>query len=169
MSFGFLGDSTLPLSAYDKMINEAMHLILVCYRSHCQNLTQVRQEMWKCLTESRKLCSLPPTSETLTENTKRAHLQLAIWHHALDPDPINHGWTHVVHSSLNPTVVPQSIHFAPDELISLTKCSCASATRAFKSGKCSSVSAGLTCTLFYACKAGPLCHNKFTTSYFNDD
>ena len=138
VSFGFFGSSTLPLSAYDKMISEAMHFILACYNmSHCQDLTQARQELWKikmakCLAGPPKLCSLPPTTEAFTENAKRAHLQLAVWYHALDSepphlDPKNHGWTRKEDStSLCPSVIPQGTHLAPDELIRLIKCSCAS-------------------------------------------
>ena len=181
VSFGFFGSSTLPLSAYDKMISEAMHFILACYNmSHCQDLTQARQELWKikmakCLAGPPKLCSLPPTTEAFTENAKRAHLQLAVWYHALDSepphlDPKNHGWTRKEDStSLCPSVIPQGTHLAPDELVRLIKCSCASTKKACKSGKCSCVSTGLSCTLFCSCKGGVLCHNRFATSHFYDD
>ena len=34
-----------------------------------------------------KLKALPPTTEALLENVKRAHLQVSIWKQVLHPDP----------------------------------------------------------------------------------
>ena len=174
MSFSFLGNCTLPLSAYDKMVKEAMDFILACYNMrHYQNLTQAQQEVWnakmaKSIAEPPKLYSLPPTSEAFAENANRAYLQLAIWLHALDPDPPNldptiHGWTHVTDatSSITPTIIPIGTLLAHGELLNLIKCGCTSLTRACKSGKCSCVSSGLAYTLFCTCKGVEGCQNKF--------
>ena len=120
----FFGNCTLPLSAYDKMVKEAMDFILASYNmTHCQTLTQARQDVWKVImaksiAEPPKLYSLPPTSEALAENAKRVHLQLAIWLRAIYPpnlDLTNHGWTYVTGftSSITPTIIPQKPSLYP--------------------------------------------------------
>ena len=74
VSFGFFGSSTLPLSAYDKMISEAMHFILACYNmSHCQDLTQARQELWKIKMAK---CLAGPPSFALFHPLQRLSLRM---------------------------------------------------------------------------------------------
>ena len=123
VSFAFLRNCTLPLSANDKMVKEAMDFILAYYTIMriCQTLTQIRQEVWKAkmaksIAEPPKLYSLPPTSKAFHENAKRGHLQLAIWLHVLEPEPRpNEPWQNACNrpNLLHyPTSIPQepSIH-----------------------------------------------------------
>ena len=54
----------------------------------CSSMTECRVKMWRSKTgksgaSSVKLCSIPPTTESFTENVHRCHLQVAIWKAAL--------------------------------------------------------------------------------------
>ncbi len=58
----------------------------------CTSLTGAHQIMWankvgQSVAAATKLASLPPTNEAFNENVAGAHLQVAVWGNALQPDP----------------------------------------------------------------------------------
>ncbi|KAH3727484.1 hypothetical protein DPMN_053422 [Dreissena polymorpha] len=66
-------------------------------------MSDVRYEVWlstigkKNIRNMPKLQALPPTTESLLENVKRAHLQTCIWKATLEQDPptfnvTEYGW-----------------------------------------------------------------------------
>lgn len=96
-----LGD---PNANFEDVLTQSTDFIAACYSMTGDQITMssVRQKVWsskvgKAPSCGPKLCSLPPTSESFTENVKRAHLQASVWKHATetDPpemDPVNYGW-----------------------------------------------------------------------------
>ena len=100
-SLNLLGNTGgLPFS---EVVDQATHFMLVCYdQQRCHSMTEARQQMWfskvsMSKASAPKLCSLP-TSEAFEQNVARAHLQIAIWLHSLDPnppvlDPTSYGWS----------------------------------------------------------------------------
>ena len=56
-------------------------------------MSNVRFDVWLTkmaktnIRQTPKLLSLPPASESFSENVKRAHLQTCIWKSAMDSDP----------------------------------------------------------------------------------
>ena len=153
-----------------------------CGHKDCSSMSEARKKSWatkvgKGTTAIPKLKSLPPTTEAFLENVKRAHLQAAVWKHALDLDPpsldpTEHGY---VRDDSSKTMLPKSIHedvsLAPQEILKLIRCSCES-ERPCKSGRCGCVSGKLPCTVFCGCHAED-CHNELTkcdvASDANDD
>ena len=100
-------------------------------------MTEARIKSWttkpgrKTATKVPKLCSLPPTSEVFEENVKRVHFQCAIWRRALQEppnvDPTKYGWFKDEQTkSLQPVTLPPLKLSAPDYIIKLVCCSCAS-------------------------------------------
>ena len=117
-SLNLLGNTGGP--PFSEVVDQATHFMLVCYgQQRCLSMTEARQQMWfskvsRSMASAPKLCSLPPTSEAFEQNVARAHLQVAIWLHALDPnppvlDPTYYGWSQAEGSTaLSPTTVPQT-------------------------------------------------------------
>ena len=105
---------------FSEVVDQATHFILACYgQQRCHSMTEARQQMWfskvrRSKASAPKLCSLTPTSEAFEQNVARAHLQVEIWLHALDPNshvlyPTSYGWSQEEGSTaLSPTVVPQT-------------------------------------------------------------
>ncbi len=97
---------------------QATPFILASYgQTKCTSLTGAHQKMWamkvgQCMAAAPKLASLPPTNEAFNENVARAHLQVAVWRNALQPDPpaiepIAYGWSLEEGSkTLIPTTLP---------------------------------------------------------------
>ncbi|MES9879342.1 MAG: hypothetical protein ABW185_00480 [Sedimenticola sp.] len=174
VSFDLLGDSTLPMTSYDQMIEEAARFIIACYNlTGKTTLTEARVEAWKTkmrrsALEPPKLCSLPPTSEAFRQNALRAHYQLAAWRNGLQPnppslDPTDHGWSRVEGTTkLIPTIVPLNNALAPAELLKVIKCGCESSSPC-STKRCGCRSQKLTCTLFCVCRGGDACGNKIET------
>ena len=120
----------------------------------------------KSASKVRNLCSLPPTMEAFHENVKRAHFQCAIWKSALldppDLDPTQYGWSRDEETkSLLPVVLPPTISPAPDYILKLVCCSCASDAPCSTS-KCGCVAANLACTAFCHCQGSFVCGNEPT-------
>ena len=101
-SLNLLGNTGRP--PFSEVVDQAIHFMLVCYgQQRCHSMKQARQQMWfskvrRSKASAPKLCSLPPTSEAFEQNVARAHLQVAIWVHALDPnppvlDPTSYNWS----------------------------------------------------------------------------
>ena len=108
-----------------------------------------------------KACSLPPTSESLAENVKRAHLQACVWTQAteLDPpelNPVDYGWEkNEATKALNPVMLPMNIKLAPPEVLQLIKCSCGGESPC-GTLRCRCYSARPSCTIFCTCQGGAL-------------
>lgn len=168
-SLSLLGDihALLP-----DITRQASKFVAACYgHKDCSSMSEARKKSWatkvgKGTTAIPKLKSLPPTTEAFLENVKRAHLQAAVWKHALDLDPpsldpTEHGY---VRDDSSKTMLPKSIHedvsLAPQEILKLIRCSCES-ERPCKSGRCGCVSGKLPCTVFCGCHAED-CHNELT-------
>ena len=131
----FVSDTSRILS---EVTAQATPFILACYgQSKCTSLTGERQKMWankvyQSVAGAPKLASLPSTNEAFNENVARAHLQLAVWRNALQPDPPTidptaFGWSLAEgYKTLIPTTLPSDTPLAPDDLLKLLRCSCSS-------------------------------------------
>jgi len=81
---------------------------------------------------STKLCGLPPTTEAFEQNVYRAHFQVAQWHSALsgNPPPLNAvdcRWEAVETNKCRiPRNMAEGVPYAPEQILKLVKCSCAS-------------------------------------------
>ena len=165
-----LGDmnSMLP-----DVILQATRFMLMCYgHFECQSMTSARQKIWttkisRSICGAPKLQTLPPTDEAFRENVLRAHLQVAVWRKALDPnppniDPLKHGWTRLHGStSLTPTTVSDDVSLVPDDILKMIKCSC-ERSMPCKSVRCGCHNASMPCTEFCACGGGHNCYNQKT-------
>ncbi len=141
---------------------QAIPFILACYGQN--KCTGVRQKMWankmgQNVAGAPKLVSLPPTNEAFNENVARAHLQVAVWRNALQPDPpaidpTAFGWSLEEGSkTLIPTTLPSDTPLAPDGSLKLLRCYCSSETP-WKIHRCGCSSASLACSVFCACQDG---------------
>ena len=160
-------------SSLEDAIHQSKHFILSCYgHSDCKTLTEARQTIWskkvsRSICSAPKLQSLPPTDEAFRENAARAHLQVAIWKHAIDPhppqlDPLNHGWMKDTCSdSLIPKTVAQDVSLAPADILKMIRCACESDIPC-KTKHCGCHSANMACTVFCSCKGGSGCFNEKT-------
>ena len=135
-SLSHLGDDSLTLA---DVIEQATAFMLACYgQSQCSSMTEARLKVWtskvgRSIAGAPKLATLPPTNGAFGENVARAHLQVAIWRHALDSDPpslqpTSYGWEQEHSNSLMPTTVPEGALLAPVQLLKLIRCSCESDT-----------------------------------------
>ena len=107
---------------FSEVADQATYFMLACYgQPRCHSMMEARQQMWfskvsRSKASAPKLCSLPPTSEAFEQNVARAHLQVAIWLHALYPnppilDPTSYGWSQEEESTaLSSTTVPPPRH-----------------------------------------------------------
>ena len=114
MSGSIISEVTAPATPF----------ILACYgQTKCTSLTGARQKMWankvgQSVAGAPKLASLPPTNEAFNENVARAHLQMAVWRNALQPDPpaidpTAFGWSREEGSkTLIPTTLPSDTPLA---------------------------------------------------------
>ena len=90
-SLNLLGNTGGP--PFSKVVDQSTHFILACYgQKRCNSMTEACQQMWfskvsRSKTSAPKLYSLSQTSEAFEQNVARAHLQVAIWLHALGPNP----------------------------------------------------------------------------------
>ena len=111
-----------------------------------------------------KLCSIPPTTETLTENVHRCHLQVAIWKAALldspELDPTKNGWE-LDHIGI---LVPRTVHSgtvsAPPDILQLIRCN--GKTSGCRTAACSCTKIGYT--IFCLCEGAEACKNSLTRS-----
>ena len=146
------------------------------------SMSDVRKEIWVSKisktksTKSPQLQSLPPTTEVFVENVKRAHFQAAIWKSAQYPDPPDmdptaFGWyKDHTRRCLLPVMFPDGVITAPQEILEMVRCGCASVTPC-QTGRCSCQAAKLPCTLFCGCQSKDVCRNDFTKlcSSINDE
>ena len=111
--------------------------------------------------------------EAFKENIKRAHLQCAIWRKALQEppslDPTEYGWLKDEETkSMQPVMLPSTKSPAPDYILKLICCSCASESPC-RSGKCGCVAANLACTVFCHCQGSSACKNEQTRAMEDSD
>ena len=173
----YVGDTSRILS---EITAQATPLILACCgQTKCTSLIGARQKMWakkvgQCMAAAPKLASLPPTNEAFNENVGRAHLQVAVWRNALQPDPpaidtTAFGWSlKEASKTLIPTTLPSYTPLAPDDLLKPVRCSCSSETPC-KTHICGCSSASLACLVFSACQGGQGCFNERTTQALQTD
>ena len=142
-------------------------------------MTEARIKSWttktgrKTATKVPKLCSPPPpTSEVFEENVKRVHFQCAIWRRALQEPPnvdsTKYWWFKDEQTkSLQPVTLPPSKLSAPDYILKLVCCSCAS-ERPCHSNRCGCVAAHLACTAFCHCQGNYICNNQQTRTIIEE-
>lgn len=176
-SLNLLGDLNATMEDITK---QATGFMCKCYNStDAATMTEARIKTWltktgrKSVSKIPKLCSLPPTSEVFEENVKRAHFQCAIWRKALQEppnlDPTTYGWFRDENTkSLQPIMFPTSKSPAPDYILKLVCCSCASETPC-SSTKCGCVAANLACTAFCHCQGSSVCRNEQTKAVEESD
>ncbi len=169
-SISYLGNTDVQLL---DVTTQAQEFILACYnQSGSTSMTEARQKVWSNKVGGKKagapkLCSLPPTNEACMQNILRAHLQVAIWRHSLEPnppdlDPTLYGWSREENSmSLSPNTVSEGTPLAPTDLLKLIRCSC-SAEFACSQKKCGCNGSGLACTVFCSCGGSQACFNENT-------
>ena len=173
----YVGDTSRIMS---EDTAHATPFILACYgQTKCTSLTGARQKMWankvgQSVAGAPKLASLPPTNEAFNENVARAHLQVAVWRKALQPDPpaidpTAFGWSREEGSkTLILTTLPSDTPLAPDDLLKLVRCSCSSETPC-KTQRCGCSSASLACSVFCGCQGGQGCFNERTRQTLQTD
>ena len=157
-----LGDTVMSLS---DSTQQAVQFLLSCYgQPNCSTMTEARHKTWSkkvasSVGGSPKLKTLPPTDDACKQNVARAHLQVAIWRQALEPDPptldpCRYGWgKEEGNNTLWPVTVAENVPLAPAELLQMIRCSCSGASPC-KTQRCGCQSAGLPCTIFCACHSG---------------
>ena len=133
----------------------------MCYSSKIEvqpTMSDMRYKIWSSkfgntATSTPKIQTLPPSSEAFKENVKRAHVQTLIWKSALllNPphiDPLEFGYArHEPSKSLVPVTLPAGVPIAPEDVLSLIKCSCKADQRC-RTQRCSCNRQKLPCTLF---------------------
>ena len=133
------------------------------------SMTECRVKMWRSKTgksgaSSVKLCSIPPTTETLTENVHRCHLQVAIWKAALldspELDSTKNGWELDHIGILVPRTVPSGTLSAPPDILQLIRCN--GKTSGCRTAACSCTKIGYT--IFCLCEGAEACKNSLTRS-----
>ena len=100
----------------------------------CNSMTECRVKIWcsktgKSGASSVKLCSIPPTTESFTENVHRCHLQVAICKAALiesppEMDATKYGWELDHLGVLVPRRVPSGTLSAPPDILQIIHCNC---------------------------------------------
>ena len=163
---------------FSYVVDQATHFMLACCgQQRCHS--EARQQMWfskvsRINASAPKLCSLLPTNKAFEQNVARAHLQVAIWLQALDPnppvlDPTSYGWSQKEGSTaLSSTTVPADTSLAPTELLKLIKCSCRSEMPC-STNKCSCNSSDMACTPFCSCQGEQACQNESGKYVLHDE
>ena len=139
------------------------------------SMTECRVNMWRSKTgtngaSSVKLCSIPPTSESFTENVHICHLQVAIWKAALlesppEMDSTKYGWELDHLGIMVPRSVPSGTLSAPPDILQLIHCN-------GKASGCRTVAWSCTksgCTIFCLCEGAEACENPLTRSQTEDE
>lgn len=165
-----LGIFSIP---FENIVKQATSFVASCYnynRPH-DNMSDVRIGVWtvkvgnKKITSAPPLKNLPPTAEAFRLHVLRAHYQAAIWRSALQsqpefPSPEHYGWTLDDESNAyDPIPVPESHPLAPNDVLQLIKCGCAS-DQPCGSMRCGCFAANMQCTIFCKCKGSTDCKNS---------
>ena len=142
-------------------------------------MTTARHKIWsikvsRTIGSAPKLQTLPPTNEAFRENVARAHLQVAIWRHASEPNPpdlnpVNFGWMKDESSdALLPVTVPRNVTLAPEDVLKMIKCACES-DMPCKTKRCGCHNANIACTVFCSCEGKRGCLNEKTQECLEAD
>ena len=169
-TFQYLGDLN---SSFDDVMVEAVKFISACYGSkERDDMSQIRVDLWskrmgkKNITAAPPLKSIPPTMEAFKENVLRAHVQVAVWKSATQPDPLSfdpteYGWSRDESTkTLTPKTLPQDVALAPPEVLELLRCGC-STNDPCSSQRCGCQIGHLPCTFFCACHGELSCCNPY--------
>ena len=166
-SLSAIGGTNCTLS---DIMSQATPYILACYgQTKCMTMTEARQKMWakkvsQSVASAPKLSSLPTTTESFAQNAARAHLQVAVWKNALEPnppqmEPRDFGWTQVAGKEMYPTPISDGVALAPDVLLKVVKCSCCGEIQC-RTKRCGCRQSNLACSVFCACQGGHQCFNE---------
>ena len=120
--------------------------------------------MSRSVASAPKLSSLPPTTESFAQNAARAHLQVAVWKNALEPnppqmEPRDFGWTQVPGKEMYPTPISDGVALAPDALLKVVKCGCSGEIQC-RTKRCGCRQSNLSCSVFCACQVDHRCFNE---------
>ena len=156
-------------SPFSEALQQAEKFVVACY--HQQDslpINEARKSIWasklgRKKATAPKLCILPPTIESFTQNVARAQLQIALWSTALNAEPPHadvtcYGWL-LSDGMLQPKMLETGHSLVPDNLMNLMKCTCKSEFPC-RTHRCSCKRSGLACTLFCACVCGQSCQNE---------
>lgn len=121
----------------------------VCHlygQSSADNVNDARYKAFCMASSALPELSMPPTSDALYQHCKRVNYQAAIMRHSLKgkmcaPSPVGNGW-HLEDGEL--TVMWMTRNPAPDSVLKVVHCSCKQGK--CETGRCSCMSARLTCT-----------------------
>ncbi|KAK3890902.1 hypothetical protein Pcinc_005201 [Petrolisthes cinctipes] len=166
-----------PEAQQKTVILEATQFIAACYGEKAgpdDSMSDIRYRHWisrmgrKTAASVHQLKSLPPTSEALVENVKRAHFQACIWRAALtgeapDMDPLENGWVlDDDFGGLIPVTLPPQTEIAPAAVMKLIQCRCSTETSC-STERCGCVASQISCSAFCHCQAEiRTCQNKWT-------
>lgn len=160
-------------TALPDKIAEASSFVAACYGKSSTNMSNVRFDVWltkmtiKNNKQTPKLQSLPPTSESFSENVKRAHLQTCIWKSAMDSeppdlDPTTFGWIKDTDSKiLTPLTIPADRLPAPPIVLQIICCRCAS-DQPCATARCSYYESQIPSTILCNCFLTSNCQNSLT-------
>ena len=113
----------------------------------------VKKNEEKNITAAPELKTVPPTTEAFRENVLRAHIQIAIWKSAHDPDPpsldpTEYGWVRdEATKTLTPRTLPLDVALAPSNILELIRYGC-STDEPCGTQRCGCNSGHLSCTFF---------------------
>ena len=169
-TFQHLGDLN---SSLEDVMEEATKFIGACYGSkERDDMSQIRVDLWtkkmgkKNITAAPPLKTIPPTSDAFRENVLRAHVQIAVWKSAPQPDPppfdpTDFGWFRDESTkTLTPKTLPPDVALAPREVLEMLRCGC-STEEPCGTQRCGCHTGHLPCTFFCACHGESHCQNPY--------
>ena len=149
-AFTELGSSfTLDQSTFDGLSRYVCHLY---GQPSARSVNDARYRAFCMASSALPELSMPPTSDALYQHCKRANYQAAIMRHSLQavmcaPTPVGNGW-HVEDGEL--TVTWMTRNPAPDSVLQVVHCGCKLGK--CETGRCSCLSAKLSCTDLCLCQ-----------------
>ena len=165
LSLNLLGDEQADIDALN---TQCTYFISLCYGYESMDMTECRKKVWSRRVGTKsavKIETLPPTSEYFRLHCLRSHFQVIVWKSALSPhppnlDPSNYGWSlDLSNKILIATPIPTGTAAAPEEILNLIKCGCASENPCVNN-RCSCHKNNIPCTIFCQCqKGGNICLN----------
>ena len=154
-----IGNANSPI---DSVVKEGKQFVAKCYGQINESSSANRRSIWMSKTDGSKKSAKPPllkyltpTDEALELNIKRAHFVAIMWKNCISGcppnlDPCDYGWEKREDGeSLTPTMLPDGVDVAPEEVLKITRCNCASSKCENK--RCPCKKAGVECTEFCGC------------------
>ena len=166
-----LGEGAEPSAEVVKGCEEFLCALFCPRRLHITQAKDLRWHLFKLLKPEQGVDKLPPTHGAWLEHIRRAHVQASVWSQdlVLDPvipNPLELGWQQQ-DGRLVPVLTEEAP--APDAVLQLTRCSCASTDRTC-SGRCSCRHHNLVCTELCHCAGDEdKCHNTQPTVIGQDE